>query len=126
MAGSRVRARCRSGPGASPRSPSKPEVSVRVAPPPPLAARVEIVRDPRGRRDLPLERGRRPEDYEFQIITVPRDSSVAQVRAALTEQAEYGRWEHARTRKYLGGGRTVWLRRRILRVESALRADLDA
>lgn len=86
----------------------------------PLAARIEHVRNPRGLRDLPLERGRRAEDYEFQIITVPRESSVAQVRAVLTEQAEYGRWEHARTRLYLGGGKKVWLRRRILRVESTL------
>lgn len=92
--------------------------------PPPLVARIEIVRDPRGLRDLPLERGRSAEDYEFQIITVPRESSVSQVRAALTEHAEYGRWEHARTRKYLGGGRKVWMRRRIVRVESALGADL--
>lgn len=86
----------------------------------PLAARIEHVRDPRGLRDLPLERGRRAEDYEFQIITVPRESSVSQVRAVLTEQAEYGRWEHARTRLYVGGGKKVWLRRRILRVESTL------
>ncbi|MFC7374516.1 DUF5703 family protein [Brachybacterium sp. GCM10030267] len=86
----------------------------------PLAARIEHVRDPRGIRDLPLERGRRAEDYEFQIITVPRNSSVAQVRATLTEQAEYGRWEHARTRLYMGGGKKVWMRRRIIRVESTL------
>lgn len=86
----------------------------------PLAARVVHVRHPRGLQDLPLERGRRAEDYEFQIITVPRNSSVAQVRAALTEQAEYGRWEHARTRLYMDGGKKVWLRRRIIRVESTL------
>ncbi|MGO1388911.1 DUF5703 family protein [Brachybacterium alimentarium] len=86
----------------------------------PLAARIEHIRDPRGLRDLPVERGRRPADYEFQIITVPRESSVGQVRRTLTEQAEYGRWEHARTRVYLGGGKKVWLRRRIIRVESTL------
>ncbi|GAA1487719.1 DUF5703 family protein [Brachybacterium sacelli] len=85
-----------------------------------LVARIEHVRDPRQVRDLPLESGRAAEDYEFQIITVPRSSSVGQVRAALTDQAEYGRWEHARTRIYLGGGKKVWLRRRIIRVESTL------
>lgn len=86
----------------------------------PLLAQVEHVRDPRRVRDLPLEEGRAAEDYEFQIITVPRSSSVGQVRAALTDEAEYGRWEHARTRRYLGGGRKVWLRRRIIRVQSTL------
>lgn len=85
-----------------------------------LVAHVEHVRDPRQVRGLPLESGRAAEDYEFQIITVPRSSSVGQVRAALTDQAEYGRWEHARTRIYLGGGKKVWLRRRIIRVESTL------
>nr|WP_232820280.1 DUF5703 family protein [Brachybacterium sp. YJGR34] len=76
--------------------------------------------DPRGWSDLPVERGRRAEDYEFQIITVPRGTTVGQVRAELAEQAEYGRWEHARTRRYHGGGRRVWMRRRIIRVSSTL------
>ncbi|PMC75340.1 MULTISPECIES: DUF5703 family protein [unclassified Brachybacterium] len=85
-----------------------------------LVAGIQHVPDPRGWRDLPLEKGRRPEDYEFQIITVPRGASVGQVRAELAEQSEYGRWEHARTRVYLGGGRKVWMRRRIIRVTSTL------
>jgi len=51
---------------------------------------------------------------------VPRGSSVSQVRAELVEQAEYGRWEHARTRVYLGGGGRIWMRRRIIRVSSTL------
>ena len=76
------------------------------------------VRDPRGIPDLPVERGRRAEDYEFQIVTVPPRTSVGQVRAQLTEEAEYGRWELARTRRYLGGGKKVWTRRRIIRVRS--------
>lgn len=78
------------------------------------------VRDPRGMPDLPLERGRGPEDYEFQIITVPRDAPVSSVRASLTEEAEYGRWELARTRVYMGGAKRVWMRRRIIRVRSTL------
>ena len=85
-----------------------------------LAAGVQHVSNTRGWRDLPVERGRRAEDYEFQIITVPRGASVGQVRAELAEQSEYGRWEHARTRLYFGGGRKVWMRRRIIRVQSTL------
>ena len=78
------------------------------------------LRDPRGMRDLPVERGRRAEDYEFQIITVPRNISVSSVRASLTEESEYGRWELARTRIYLGGAKKMWMRRRIIRVRSTL------
>lgn len=78
------------------------------------------VHDPRGERDLPLEKGRRPEDYEFRIITMPRRASIGTVRAALTEEAEYGRWELARTRIYIGGEKKVWMRRRIIRVQSTL------
>ncbi|MDU6928507.1 MAG: DUF5703 family protein, partial [Dermabacter sp.] len=37
-------------------------------------------------------------------------------REALTDEAEYGRWELARTQKFIGGGKKVWLRRRIMRV----------
>ena len=91
-----------------------------IRPRTPLTAEVQHVSDPRGRRDLPVERGRRLEDYEYQIITVPRGSSIGQVRAELAEQAEYGRWEHARTRLYMGGGKKVWMRRRIIRVQSTL------
>src|SRR5690606_9016950 len=98
-----------------------PEQEVRVIRPrTALVAGIQHVSNPRGLRDLPVERGRRAEDYEFQIITVPRGSSVSQVRAELVEQAEYGRWEHARTRVYLGGGRRIWMRRRIIRVSSTL------
>lgn len=71
-------------------------------------------------RNLPVEKGRRLEDYEFQIITVPRGSSVSAVRASLTDQAEYGRWELVRTRLFVDGGKKVWLRRRIIRVQSTL------
>ena len=38
----------------------------------------------------------------------------------LTEHAEYGRWELARTRLFAGGERKVWLRRKTLRVRSTL------
>jgi len=38
----------------------------------------------------------------------------------LTDEAEYGRWELARTLVYAGGERRIWLRRKIIRVESTL------
>ncbi len=47
-------------------------------------------------------------------------TSLSAVRASLTDEAEYGRWELARTRKYIGGGKKVWMRRRIIRVRSTL------
>ena len=59
--------------------------------------------------------GRVPE-YEYQVLRLPRGTSRQDARQLLTEHAEYGRWELARVRLHFGGARTVWLRRRILRV----------
>ncbi len=58
--------------------------------------------------------------YEFRVLTLPPSASRSEVRRLLTEQAEYGRWELARTRLYIGGSRKVWLRRKIYRVHSTL------
>ena len=55
-------------------------------------------------------------EYEYQVLTFPRDVERSVVRQTLTDHAEYGHWELARTRLYLGGLRTVWLRRRVIRV----------
>lgn len=75
---------------------------------------------PRGRSDLPVAPGRSSEDYEYRILTIPRGESIGSVRRSLSEEAEYGRWDLARTRIYLGGARRVWLRRRITRIVSTL------
>jgi hypothetical protein len=55
-------------------------------------------------------------EYEWRVLTLPRAISRSEVRQLLTEQAEYGQWELARVRLYMGGHRKVWLRRRIIRV----------
>jgi hypothetical protein len=55
-------------------------------------------------------------EYEFRVIRVPPSVSRAEARSLLVEHAEYGRWELARVRLMQGGARTVWLRRRIIRV----------
>lgn len=68
----------------------------------------------------PVAPGRSADDYEFCVVTVPRGISVAQARRALTDEAEYGRWELARTQQFMGGGKKVWLRRRIMRLRSPL------
>ncbi|GAB2976451.1 hypothetical protein GCM10027212_14440 [Actinotalea caeni] len=54
------------------------------------------------------------------MLTLPRTASRGEVRRMLTEEAEYGKWELARLRLYVGGHRKVWLRRRIIRVSSTL------
>ncbi|GAB3268538.1 hypothetical protein GCM10027456_54310 [Kineosporia babensis] len=59
-------------------------------------------------------------DYEYRVFSLPRGTGRAQARQLLTEQAEYGRWELARVQISFGGGRRVWLRRRIMRVERTL------
>ncbi|WP_418277005.1 DUF5703 family protein [Isoptericola jiangsuensis] len=63
---------------------------------------------------------RRHGQYEYRVVTIDRDVSVPDARKMLTEEAEYGRWELARSRLYLGGERRVWLRRKIIKARSTL------
>ncbi len=55
--------------------------------------------------------------FEWRVVDIPRDVTRAEARSLLTEQAEYGRWELARSQKFIGGARRVWLKRRVMRVE---------
>ncbi|NMR20733.1 DUF5703 family protein [Cellulomonas fimi] len=59
-------------------------------------------------------------EYEYRVLRLPSTTSGGDARRLLTEQAEYGRWELARTRLFAGGERKVWLRRKIIRVRSTL------
>jgi len=59
-------------------------------------------------------------EYEHRVLTVARDVSRGDLRRMLLDEAEQGRWELARTVLYVGGARTVWLRRRIIRARSTL------
>ncbi|MCG7427334.1 DUF5703 family protein [Helcobacillus massiliensis] len=68
---------------------------------------------------IPSAGGRRRGEMEFQVVTIPRGSTLGEVRQALQDEAEYGRWELARTQLLIGGGKRVFLRRRIIRVPSA-------
>lgn len=63
--------------------------------------------------------------YEYRVVSIPRSTSRSDTRRLLTDEAEYGRWELARTSIYTGGDRKVWLRRRIIRVESTLGVYAD-
>ena len=49
-------------------------------------------------------------------MVLGRGADRAELHQQLTDAAEYGKWELARTRVYVGGARKVWLRRRIIRV----------
>ncbi|MBI4940438.1 MULTISPECIES: DUF5703 family protein [unclassified Kineosporia] len=62
--------------------------------------------------DLPAGAG----DYEYRLLTIPRGMSRAEARRVIAEHAEYGHWELARVRLYMGGARRIWLRRKIIRV----------
>jgi Family of unknown function (DUF5703) len=55
-------------------------------------------------------------EYEWRVLTLPRGISRVEACGILADQAEYGDWELARVRLYMGGTRRVWLRRRIIRV----------
>lgn len=59
-------------------------------------------------------------EYEIRVLTIPPTTSRGDVRRLLTDEAEYGRWELARTCVYVGGLRRVWLRRRIIRAVRTL------
>ncbi|WP_062377597.1 DUF5703 family protein [Demequina pelophila] len=67
--------------------------------------------DPRRRTDAETSR------IEWRVVDIPRDMPRNDARAMLTEHAEYGRWELARTQLYRGGARRVWLKRRALKVK---------
>ncbi|GHG53265.1 hypothetical protein GCM10011331_18670 [Flavimobilis marinus] len=59
-------------------------------------------------------------EYEFRVVSIPPATSRSDARRMLTDEAEYGRWELARSLLYQGGARKVWLRRRIIRARSTL------
>ena len=65
-----------------------------------------------------LSGGRRTPEaiYEYRVLTLGHTTPPSDARRMLTDEAEYGRWELARTRLSAGGQRKVWLRRRIIRV----------
>jgi hypothetical protein len=56
-------------------------------------------------------------DYEYRVLTFDRHTSKAQARPAVSERADYGRWERSRTVIYEGGVRRGWQRRKIMRVQ---------
>ncbi len=58
--------------------------------------------------------------YEYRVLTLRETTSRHDARRLLTDEAEYGRWELARTLIFPGGRRTVWLRRKIIHVERTL------
>ncbi len=55
--------------------------------------------------------------YEYRVLSFGREMTGGDLRQLLTDHAEYGHWELARTRLYIGGRRRVWLRRKIIRVQ---------
>jgi len=54
--------------------------------------------------------------YEWRVVDIPAHISRSDARSMLTEHAEFGAWELARSVLYVGGARRVWLRRRTMRV----------
>ena len=54
---------------------------------------------------------------QWRVVDIPLSITRAEATQVLSEQAEYGRWELARSLVFTGGARRVWLRRRSMRVE---------
>ena len=63
---------------------------------------------------------KRPVEYEEARIRLGHQHSRNAVRKLLTDHAEYGGWELRRLRRYADGSREIWIRRKIIRVESTL------
>jgi len=53
---------------------------------------------------------------EWRVVVFPRGVGRADASRLLTEEAEYGKWELARSVVYHGGMRRVWLKRRAMKV----------
>lgn len=70
----------------------------------------------------PLRGGRQAPGttYEYRVVTMGHTTTPSDARRLLTDEAEYGRWELARTRLSAGGQRKVWLRRKIIRVHRTI------
>jgi len=66
------------------------------------------------------EWGAHGREYEYRVLTFSGSTSRGDACRVLTDEAEYGRWELARTLLYAGGASKVWLRRKIIRVRSTL------
>jgi hypothetical protein len=64
-----------------------------------------------------MERAEARAHMQWMVVDIPRSITRAEATQILSEQAEYGRWELARSLVYVGGARRVWLRRRAMRVE---------
>lgn len=66
---------------------------------------------------------------QWRVVDIPRTITRDETTQVLSEQAEYGRWELAKSQVFIGGARRVWLRRRSMRVErsdtAALAEQLD-
>jgi hypothetical protein len=58
--------------------------------------------------------------YEYLVITKLPHEHRSEVRGALREHAEYGKWELMRSCLYEGGGQKYWMRRRVMRVATTL------
>lgn len=58
--------------------------------------------------------------YEYRVLTLRGSSTPKDTRRLLTDEAEYGRWELARSLLFPGGRRKIWLRRKIIHVQSTL------
>jgi predicted RNA-binding protein with PUA-like domain len=61
-----------------------------------------------------MKRQRPRMTYEFRKVSFSKDVPRSVSLQELNDEAEYGKWELARTRISVGGVRTVWLRRKIM------------
>ncbi len=56
--------------------------------------------------------------YETARVRLSREMPRGAVRKLLTDHAEYGGWELLRLRRYRDGTRDVWIRRKVIKVDT--------
>lgn len=61
-----------------------------------------------------MKRQRPAMTYEFRKVSFSRGTPRSVSLQELNDEAEYGKWELARTRISVAGTKTVWLRRKII------------
>jgi hypothetical protein len=54
--------------------------------------------------------------FQWRVVDISSNVTRGEAQRVLTDQAEYGQWELARSQVLVGGARRVWLRRRVMRV----------
>lgn len=72
------------------------------------------------KKDSEIAEHRMDAGYEYLVISVAPQDSLAKARARLLEHSELGQWELQRSVIFYGGRRKYWMRRRAIKVVASI------